>query len=114
MIGARAGKSGGGQARSLQAFIKRSINAEPAGVVEGASRVRITISKCRLNMINAKIAPLRARRKWYADHLARKIPGNIQNDRPRLGFERSWSQVVPFGFTAAQRAIPHAKSPKAV
>ena len=65
-------------------------------------------------MINAKIAPLRARRKWYADHLARKIPGNIQNDRPRLGFERSWSQVVPFGFTAAQRAIPHAKSPKAV
>jgi hypothetical protein len=111
----RSGNVKSGYARSahLRTFAIWAINGEGTGV-DRASPVQSIISRCRLNMTNAMIAPLRAARKWRTDYSAHKNSFHNPNDRPRLGFERSWLYVVPSSLIAEPRAIPHAQSPKAV
>ena len=114
MMARGEGRSAGGEAARLRNRGFWGTKAEGTGEFELASPFMRIKPRANLDMPDAKIAPLCGARKWYTAYSQRKNSFYNLNDRPRLGFERSWSHVVPFGFTAAQRAIPHAKSPKAV
>ena len=113
MMHAGEGISACGTQWSLQAFTKWPINAEPAGVVEGASRVRWSTTRSDLAMPKAKIAPLPGARKWYTAYSQRKNSLYNLNDSPRVVCERL-SYAVPSSLAAEPRAIPHAQSPKDV
>jgi hypothetical protein len=70
MMHAGEGISACGMSGSLRAFAKRAINAEPAGVVRGASRVTRIKPRANLDMPDAKIAPLQGARKWCTEYQA--------------------------------------------
>jgi hypothetical protein len=75
--------SGCGAYGSLQLQGFWGTNAKPAGVAS-TSRFQWFKPRANLDMSDIKIAPKWRQRKWYADHLARKIPGNIQSNKRRL------------------------------
>jgi hypothetical protein len=110
---ARGNKSGGGRLTRLHAFAVWPINAEGTGV-DRTSPIQSTISRCRLNMTNAMIAPLRAARKWCSDYSLHKNSIHNLNDSQRRLCVRPRLCLATYSITAESRAISHAQSPKAV
>jgi hypothetical protein len=104
-----AANSGVGASERLRLRVFWGTNAERTGEFDRAGPFNAII-RMDLVMTYPKIAQPRCARKWYTAYSQRKNSFYNLNDRSRLGFERPWLYVVPLGFIAAPRAIPHAQS----